>query len=66
MVEMQYSQELYPHLGFPGGSVVKYLPDNAGDSGDAVQSLDHDLLEVEMATCSCILPGKNPIDRGAW
>ena len=25
-----------------------------------------DPLEVEMATCSCILAGKNRMDRGAW
>ena len=65
-MEMQYSQELYPHLGFPGSSVVNYLRDNAVDSGDVVQSLGHeDPLKVEMATRSCILPGKNPMDRGA-
>ena len=32
-----------------------------------IQSLGHeDPLKVEMATCSCVLAGKNPMDRGAW
>ena len=29
----EISQVLFPHSGFPGGSVVKNLPVNAGDSG---------------------------------
>ena len=48
-------------LGFPGGSVVKNLPPDAGDTGW------EDPLEKEMADHSSILsweiPGKN---RGAW
>ena len=35
-----------PHYGFPGGTVVKNLPANAGDARDGVQSLGwEDLLE---------------------
>ena len=48
-------------LGYPGGSVVKSLPADAGDTGW------EDPLEKEMADHSSILsweiPGKN---RGAW
>ena len=41
--------------GFPGGSVVKNLPANAGATGE-VQSLGRgDPLEEEMATQSSIL-----------
>ena len=53
--------------GFPGGSVVKNLPVNAGDTGDAGSIL-------ELRRCpgggngnplqySCL---GNPMDRGAW
>ena len=46
--------EIYSDSGFPVGSVVKYLPANAGDAGDAgdkVWSLGReDPLEEEMAT----------------
>ena len=46
---------------FPGGSVVKNLLVNAGDSGDEVcsQSLE-DPLEEEMATHSSILAWEIP------
>ena len=44
--------------GFHGGSVVKNLPNNAGDR---VQSLDlGDSLEKEMATHSSILAWETP------
>ena len=48
------------HWEFPGGSVVKNLPSNAGDAGDrGVQSLgQEDPLEKEMATDSSVLPCK--------
>ena len=53
---------------FPGGSVVKNLPANAGDAGDTglISGSGRSLpLEKEMATLqySCL---ENPIDRGAW
>ena len=49
--------------GFPGGSVVKNLPANAGDM---VQSLGQEnLLEEEMATIPVFFL-ENPTDRGAW
>ena len=56
-----------PSIGFPGGSVVKNLPANAGDTGD--------LGSIPGSGRS---PGKgngnplqdsclgNPMDRGAW
>ena len=47
--------------GFPGGSVVKNSPVNAGDARDAVQSLGwEDPLEEEMAIHSSILAWKVP------
>ena len=52
-------------MGFPGGSVGKESACNAGDTGDAVQSLgQEDPLEEGMGT-PVFLP-ENPIDRGAW
>ena len=46
-------------MGFPGGSVVKNPPANAGDEETGVQSLGQkDLLEKEMATHSRILAWK--------
>ena len=55
------------HLGFPGGSVVKNPPANAGDPGDAVLiprwgrspgTGNGNLLQY-----SC---WENAMDRGAW
>ena len=40
-------------LGFPGGSVVKNLPANAGHTGD-MDSIPGSSLEEEMATNSSI------------
>ena len=49
------------NTGFPGGSVVKNSPGNAGDVRDAVQSLGwEDPLEWEKATHSSILAWKIP------
>ena len=60
-------------MGLPRRRVVKNLPANAGDARDLgwISGLGRspgweDPLEVEMATCSSILPWKNPMDRGAW
>ena len=50
-------------LGFPGGSVVKNLPANAGDAGSIPGSGRS--LEKEMATHSSILAWEIPW-RGAW
>ena len=47
-------------ISFPGDSVVKNPPANAGDMGGGV-----DLLEQEMAFYSCSCP-ENPMDRGTW
>ena len=47
--------------GFPGGSVVKNSPVNAGDARDTVRSLGwEDPLEEEMAIHSSILAWKVP------
>ena len=46
-----------PFLGFPGGSVVKKAPANAGDSG-SIPGWE-DPLEKGMATHSCILAWRN-------
>ena len=49
-------------MSFPGGSVVKNLPTNAGDAKDVVQSLGwEDPLEKEMATHSSILAWRIPL-----
>ena len=45
-------------VGFPGGSVVKNLPANAGDMSSVI-GLEH-LLEEEIATHSSILAGTIP------
>ena len=51
-------------MGFPGGSVVKSLPANAGDTGSIPWSRrfpgggNDNLLQY-----SCL---ENPMDRGAW
>ena len=56
-----------PSMGFPGGSVVKNLPANAGDTGDlgsipgsgrSPGKGNGNLLQD-----SCL---GNPMDRGAW
>ena len=51
--------------GFPGGSVVKNVPADAGDVGDVSSTLGReDPPEKEMATrYSCL---GNPMDREAW
>ena len=50
--------------GFPGGSVVKNLPANAGDQGSTLGQVD--LLEKGMATHSSMLAWRIRMDRGAW
>ena len=54
-------------MGFPGGSVVRNLPANAGATGDAgsAPGSGRSLGEGNgnPLQCSCL---KNPTDRGAW
>ena len=54
-------------MAFSGGSVVKNLPANAGDAGDAssISMSDRSPGEGNGNTLqySCL---KNPMDRGAW
>lgn len=44
--------------GFPGGSLVKTLPANAGDAGDVGSILAREDPEEEMANHANILPGQ--------
>ena len=48
--------------GFPGGSLVKNAPANAGDAG--LTSSQEDLLEKENATHSSILASRIPWTGG--
>ena len=48
------------HKGFPGGSVVKKPPANAGDLGSVPGSGKEDPLEEEMATCASNLAWEIP------
>ena len=52
--------------GFPGGSVVKNPPANAGDPGDVglIPGPEY-VLEYEMTTHPSILAWRIPMDRGA-
>ena len=51
----------FPSLGFPGGSVVKESPTNAGDTGDtsSIPGLGRS-LEEDLRTRSSILVWKIP------
>ena len=54
-------------MGFPGGSVVKNLPDNAGNTGD-LGSIPGSGSSPRKGNSnplqfSCL---GNPMDRGAW
>ena len=57
----------FPTQGFPGGLVVKNLPVNAGDTGDAGSSPRSGKFlgkrNGNLLQCSCL---ENPMDRGAW
>ena len=46
-------------MGFPGGSVIKNPPANAGDMGSISGDQKYP-LEKEMTTLSSILAGKSP------
>ena len=54
-------------VGFPGGTVVKNLPANAGDTGDGGSISESGRSPGEgndyPLHCSCL---GNPMDRGAW
>jgi len=54
-------------LGFPGGTVVKNLPANAGDTGDesSIPGLGRSPGggHGHPLQYSCL---ENPVDRGAW
>jgi len=51
----------HTHLGFPGGTVVKYPPANAGDTRDAGS-----ILGSGRAPGVGNFPLENSTDRGAW
>ena len=55
------------HSGFPGGSVVKNPPANAGDSRDTDSILGSGkspgVENGNTLLCSCL---ENSMDRGAW
>ena len=55
---------IYSFMGFPGGSVVKNLPANAGDEG-SIPGLRRSPGEGNgnPFQYSCL---ENPVDRGAW
>ena len=53
-----FLEQLHSILGFPGGSVVKNLPANAGDTG-SIPGWE-DPLEKEMATHFSILTCRIP------
>ena len=58
---------MIPCLGFPGGSVVKNPPANAGDAGDSVSISGLGRApgggNGNPLQYSCL---ENPIDKGAW
>jgi len=58
---------MIPCLGFPGGSVVKNPPANAGDAGDSVSISGSGRSpgggNGNPLQYSCL---ENPIDKGAW
>ena len=58
---IKYFDLIQSLLGFPGGTVVKNPPANAGDAEDWVRSLaQEDLLAEDMATHSNILAWRIP------
>ena len=61
-VHIQYTEINVVTLGFPGSSVVKNLPANAGDAG--LISDQEDPLEKEITTHSVFMG--NTMERGAW
>ena len=59
-----FYQSIFTLLDFPGGSVVKNPPANAGDIGSTVGQ--EDSLEMETAPHSNSLRLGNPTDRRTW
>ena len=61
---MPYMIRTKPYKGFPGGTVVKNLPANAGNMGSISGSErsmgQEDPLEKEMASHTSILPWEIP------
>ena len=55
---------MYIYEGFPGGSVVKNLPSNAGDMG-LITGLGRSSVEENGYPLQYSYWG-NPMDRGAW
>ena len=57
----------FSFMGFPGNSVVKNLPTNAGDTGDvgSIPGLGRSLGvgNGKLLQYSCL---ENSMDRGAW
>ena len=55
------------YAGFPGGSVVKNMPGNAGEAGDAgsipESGISPGVGNSDPLQYSCL---ENPMDRGAW
>ena len=51
-------------MGFPGGSVVKNLPANTGDSG-LIPGSGRSPGEINGNSLQCSYL-ENPMDRGAW
>ena len=66
-VLINYYFSLFSSWGFPGGSVVKNPPANAGDTGDAglIPGLGRSLGvgNSNLLQYSCL---RNPVDRGTW
>ena len=62
--ELKLSDERVLNLGFPGGSVVKNLPTNAGDMGSIPGSgRSLGVRSSNPLQHSCL---DNPMDEGAW
>ena len=55
---------LLTYTGFPGGSVVKYPPTNAGDTG-LIPGSGRSPEEGSGNPLHCSCP-ENPSDRGVW
>ena len=62
-----FNHEQTKNAGFPGGSVVKNLPVNAGDTGDKglIPGLGRSPGEGNGNPLQYSCQG-NPMDRGAW
>ena len=56
-------KKVFIYLGFPGDSVVKNLPVNAGDSGLIPGGRSSRVGNGNPLQCSCL---GDPMDQGAW